>query len=128
MLEFTADKVQVYKDDDAETIVGFYGTDGGKLKYLELALLVRSVRGTVGFAIKAEVGRPKRVGTDCVTVAELTRDSFAVTFASDGSLADVGGVRVAFAADAKAYRDLKRGLQEVFCDSAALRVVPVKAK
>lgn len=128
MLEFTADKVQVYKDDDAETIVGFYDTGGGKLKYLELALRVRAVRGTVTFAIKAEIGRPKRVGTDCVTAAELTRDSFTVTFAADGSLAKVGSVRVAFAADAKAYRDLKRGLQEVFCDSDALRVAPVKPK
>jgi len=127
MLEFAASKVQVYKDDDAETIVGFYGENGdAKPRYLELALLVRSVRGVYNFAIKAEVGRPKRVGQDCVTSAELKRDSFSVVFTQEGSLAKVGGVRVAFTVAPKEYRDLKRGLEEVFCEGDLLRVVPVK--
>jgi len=127
MLEFTANQVQVYKDDDAETIVSFAGEDAdSKPRYLELALLVRSARGVYNFAIKAEVGRPKRVGQDCVTSAELKRDAFSVAFAKGGSLAKIGEVRVTFTVAPKAYRDLKRGLEEVFCDGDLLRVVPVK--
>jgi len=127
MLEFQASQVQVYKDDDAETIVCFSGEDAdGKPRYLELALLVVTVRGELNFAIKAEVGRPKRVGRNCVTSAELKRDSFSVTFAKEGSLAQIAEVRVAFTVESKAYGNLKRGLQEVFCDGDLLRLVPVK--
>jgi hypothetical protein len=126
VLEFAATAVQVYKDDDSETIVGFYGADGdGKPRYLELHLVVRTVRGRCDFEIKVEVGRPRRVGRDCVTVAELRRGQFEVAFADGGSLAKIGRVRVSFAIDGKAYRQLKRGVEEVFCVSEVLRVVPV---
>jgi hypothetical protein len=128
MMQFAATTVRVYKDDDAETIVGFYGEDGdGKPRYLELHLVVRTVRGQTDFEIKAEVGRPRRVGRDCVAAAELRREGFEVAFADAGSLAKIGEVRVTFTIDGKAYRQLKRGLQEVFCVSEALRVVPVKS-
>lgn len=129
MLEFTASQVQVYKDDDAETIVCFSGTDAsGKPRYLELSLLIRKTRGELGFAIKAEVGRPKRVGQDCVSTAELKRDAFSITFTKDGSLAKIGSVRVVFMLAAKEYQNVKRGLQEVFCDGDLLTVVPVKGR
>src|SRR5262245_38050344 len=106
-MQFRASSVQVFKDDDAETIVGFYGEDAaGKPRYLELHLTVRTVRGVPGFEVKAEVGRPRRVGRDCVTAAELRREVFRVVFAGDGSLTRVGGVEVTFASDGKAYRRL----------------------
>jgi len=128
MLEFTASHVLVYKDDDAETIVSFSGEDAdAKPRYLELALFIRKTRGELHFAIKAEVGRPKRVGQDCVTSAELKRDSFVVVFTKEGSLAKIGEVRITFTVATKEYQNLKRGLQEVFCDGDILRVVPVKS-
>lgn len=128
-MRFHASKVDVYKDDDAETIVGFYGEDDlGKPRYLELQLFVRSVRGVCCFEVRIEAGRPKRVGRNCVESAVLTRTSFFVAFAASGGLEKIGAVEVDFTVDAKAYANLKRGLQEVFHEGDLLRIEPVRRK
>lgn len=128
-MRFHASKVDVYKDDDAETIVGFYGADeAGKPRYLELKLMVRSVRGVCEFEVRVEVGRPKRVGRNCVASAALARTSFSVAFAASGGLEKIGAVEVDLTLETKAYAALKRGLQEVFLEGDVLHVEPVRRK
>jgi hypothetical protein len=127
LLEFHATTVVVYKDDDSETIVGLSGADSqGKPRYLELHLIVRTIRGECHFGTKAEVGRPHRVGRDCIASAELKRDSLHVVFNQEGSLGKVGAVKATFMLESKAYQNLKRGVREVFCASDVLRIVPVR--
>src|SRR5262245_16644476 len=96
-------------------------------RYVELSLQTRQVRGVCQFEVKAEIGRPRRGGRSCVAAGVLSPDALAVEFAKGTRTAAVGPIRAKLDISRKTYQELRRGLEEVFCATAVLRVEKAKA-
>jgi hypothetical protein len=62
-------------------------------------------------------------GFNCFSEAELRRDRFRIVFARDPHMTRLGGVEVTFDLDDASFADLRKGLEFVFRNYLAFRVV-----
>jgi hypothetical protein len=120
---FHATAVEVLSEYDTRTV----HFDDEKDQYLQLQTpesKADALDWEDGFgAVDVIVDDQHNSGFNCFSEAELRRDRFRIVFARDPHMTRLGGVEVTFDLDDASFADLRKGLEFVFRNYLAFRVV-----